>query len=139
MSSSEDYHYLLPVSAAQVHQLMQSLDGGELSQSLDRGELPGSGALRLLLALAGEWNGLKLTDINADRRLRGERVHRSLVQGVLVLSAFAESEELSTTELAERVGMQRTTGWRFARTWTAMGVLEQTRKSHRYRLARTLR
>jgi hypothetical protein len=112
--SSEDYQYLLPVSAAQVYQLMQSLDGSEQ---------PGSGALRLLLVLAGA-----LADIEAATRLRRERVSQSLVQGVLVLSPFAQGEEFGVT----------TTGWRRARTSTAMGVLEQTSQTHRYRLARTL-
>jgi hypothetical protein len=126
---SEDYQYLLPVSAAQVYQLMQSLDGSEQ---------PGSGALRVLLALAGAWNGLTLADIEADTRLQGKRVHRSLVQGVLVLSAFAEGKEFGPALLGERLGMEKSMIWRYAQPWTAIGVLEQTAENHRYRLARRL-
>jgi DNA-binding IclR family transcriptional regulator len=66
----------------------------------------------------------------------GPRFSRSLEHGVQLLACFsAERPVWQVSELADKIGLGRSTTHRYAKTLVALGYLEQDRQ-HRYRLSR---
>jgi hypothetical protein len=125
MASDEPEPFLLPLSLAQVEQMV-----GEIAS-----RRPGTGLLRVLLALAGSGEHLDIHDLTRDERYHAKNISRSVISSLLVLIAFAEGGEHKVTDLASELGMTTTTTMRYLKTWTAVGVLEQEQRTRRYRLA----
>lgn len=64
----------------------------------------------------------------------GRELSKSLLQGLLVLSAFPPGEMVPITHLAARLGMNSSTTHRYVRTLLAAGLLEQSEHSRAYGL-----
>jgi hypothetical protein len=61
-------------------------------------------------------------------------------RAAIVLAAFpADGSERELTDVARAIGLSPGTTHRYARTWTALGMLEQNSDSRRYRRAYTQR
>jgi hypothetical protein len=58
----------------------------------------------------------------------------STFRAVIVLAAFSgDGSEREVTDVAREIGLAEGTTHRYARTWTALGVLEHNADSRRYR------
>jgi|SRR5271166_3040055 len=122
--ASNSQPFMLPVSPAQIQLMVQAAASDQ----------SGGGLLRLLLALAGSWEGVTAQDVEADPRFQEKNVSQSLIQGMVVLAAFSGGREHAVTRLAREIGMSTSTAWRYARTWVAFGVLEQDPETRRFRV-----
>jgi len=59
---------------------------------------------------------------------------RGLARALLVLAAFPnDGSDCELTQIARQVGLSASTAYRYIRTWTAPGFLEQMPRSRRYR------
>jgi hypothetical protein len=125
MVSDEPEPFLLPLSLAQVEQLM-----GEIASRRS-----GTGLLRVLLALTGSGERLDIHDLTRDERYHAKNISQSVITSLLVLIAFSQGDGHKVTDLAGELGMTKTTTMRYLKTWMAVGVLEQDQKTRRYRLA----
>jgi hypothetical protein len=61
------------------------------------------------------------------------RLSRSTCRALLVLLAFSSGEPREVTEVASGIGLSASTAHRYARTWLALGLLEQDPATRRYR------
>lgn len=120
-----DKQFWLALSHGQVRELIQQ-------EAASRGG--GPGLLGVLLALDGIGERIDLDELARDELYHNRRVSRSVIRGLLVLSAFASGEAHGVNSLAKELGMGTTTIWRYLKTWVALGVLEE-RKDRRYKLA----
>lgn len=100
---------------------------------------PGSGMLRVLLALGGAEHRPALYELKQDPRYQDRKLSQSTVCGVLALTALQDGEAHGVKAVAEELGMSVTTTHRYLKTWLAIGVLEQDHRTRRYRLAQTWR
>jgi hypothetical protein len=63
-----------------------------------------------------------------------ETYSHAIFRGVMVLAAFpADGSERELTDVARTVGLSPSTTYRYARSWIALGLLEQNTRSRRYR------
>lgn len=71
-------------------------------------------------------------DTSCDR----DRLSRSLIRGLVLLAAFEPGgRERGIVELAGELGFSPSTAHRYARTLVAVGLLEHSPVTRRYRLA----
>ncbi len=118
-----DFWVPLTIGQAQ-HVVRQALGGG-----------PGSGMLRVLLALSGAEDRPALYELQQDERYQDRTLSQSTICCLLALTAFDDGQEHGVKAVASELGMTVTTTLRYLKTWVAIGVLEQVSKTRRYRLA----
>jgi len=70
----------------------------------------------------------------APKRKSGEAQVQSVVRTLIVLESLASEGELGLTELAERVGMHKSTLFRFMRTLCDLGYARRDRDTERFSL-----
>jgi hypothetical protein len=86
--------------------------------------------------LAGSMSGL--SSLEELRQLvlpfiDDENYSHAIFRGVMVLAAFpADGGERELTEVARTVGLSPSTTHRYARSWIAVGLLEQNARTRRY-------
>jgi hypothetical protein len=87
--------------------------------------------------LAGSLSGLGGVDELRQAMLPlvdDQTYSHSTFRAVIVLAAFpADGSERELTDVAREIGLSPSTTHRYARTWTALGLLEQNADSRRYR------
>jgi DNA-binding MarR family transcriptional regulator len=113
-------------------------EGGDVTITLTSAQVASvfreaSDGRRLVALIAGVSSGE-----NADRALLslldGSSYSRSTLRALLVLSVFApDGSERELTDVAKQLGMAGGTIHRYLRTWVAVGLLEQSENSRRYR------
>ncbi|HXQ00829.1 MAG TPA: helix-turn-helix domain-containing protein [Solirubrobacteraceae bacterium] len=91
---------------------------------------PASSPTRLLITLRD-----RASSTSGDGPFYDKKLARSLIQGLMVLCAFTDCEEHSTSEIANTLGMPASTAHRYMRTLTAINLLELDPITHLYRLA----
>lgn len=108
---------LIRLSDAQVAQVVREASGGA--------------SLVGLLAEGGNAQRLEKTAAS----LTGDWAYsRALARALLVLAAFpADGSDREMTEVARQLALPPSTTYRYIRTWTAFGFLEQLAHSRRYR------
>lgn len=86
--------------------------------------------------LAGSLSGLGGVDELRQAMLPlvdDQSYSHSTFRAVIVLAAFpADGSEREVTDVAREIGLAPSTTHRYARTWTALGLLEQNADSRRY-------
>ena len=87
--------------------------------------------------LAGPLSGLGSVDELRQAMLPlvdDQTYSHSTFRAAIVLAAFpADGSEREVTDVAREIGLAASTTHRYARTWTALGLLEQNADSRRYR------
>lgn len=117
---------LIELSKAQVDQIIRT--AGE------------SGAMSVLLSAleSPEW-GLSTGSAKSacpSAVMDDDRLSRSLLLGLRVLSCFSDGEYKGVAEIAKTLGMSPSTTHRYISTLLAVGLLEQDASTRQYRLAR---
>jgi hypothetical protein len=107
----------------------------QIVQQVVNSDGPGASLVRLLLALGGQ-DRVVLNDLLKDGEFNDRGISQTLIIGLLVLSAFHGDVEQRVSDIAEELGISKTTIVRYLKSWVAVGVLEQNRTNRRYRLAR---
>jgi IclR helix-turn-helix domain len=117
----------IELTKAQVDQVVRAAgEGGTMSVLLS--------ALR-----DSEWT-MKLDpeDPSYPEQMEDRRLSRSLLSGLLVLSAFpANGGYLGIAEIARMLSMNTSTTHRYVNTLLSVGLLEQDPATRRYRIAST--
>ena len=95
-----------------------------------------SGALlvRVLLALGGQGR-VTMSDLRQDPAYNDRNISQHLLIGLMSLGPFYDKLAHRVTDVAAAVEMNQSAIIRYLKAWVAVGVLEQDRKTHRYRLA----
>jgi hypothetical protein len=87
--------------------------------------------------LAGSLSGLGSVDELRQAMLPlvdDQTYSHSTFRAAIVLAAFpADGSDRELTDVAREIGLSPATTHRYARTWTALGLLEQNADSRRYR------
>jgi DNA-binding MarR family transcriptional regulator len=87
-----------------------------------------------LLGLLGGVEGLHIQP--SGEQLENPRLSRSLLQALMILSAFpADGAGRAVTDVARELGMWQGTTHRYVSTLVAVGLLERDPVSREYRLA----
>lgn len=103
-------------------------------QEVVNNEGPGASLVRLLLALGGQ-DRVVLDDLLKDNEFHDRGISQTLIVSLLILSTFHGDVERRVSDIADELGISKTTGVRYLKSWVAVGVLEQNRSNRRYRLA----
>lgn len=94
------------------------------------GNGPASSPTRRLTSLRDSASRTSVCDL-----YYGQELARSLIEGLMVLCAFADCKEHSTSEVAAALDISTSAAYRHIRTWAAIHVLELDPNCRLYRLA----
>ncbi len=125
MTSRTEPEIWVPISLGQAERVVQQIVGSEGS---------GASLVRVLLALGGQ-DRVVMADLLNDPEFNDRYISQTLVVSLMVLSAFHGDVEQRVSDLADELGTSRATTVRYLKSWVAVGVLEQSQVTRKYRLA----
>jgi hypothetical protein len=116
-----DRDITITLTDAQIARVLLAASGGVQLAGTLSGVLSGTGSLAELAELM-----LPMLD--------DQTYSRSTFRSAMVLAALpADGSEIELNEIARTIGLSPSTTYRYARTWTVLGVLEQNPDTRRYR------